>query len=69
MTADHLLYVTLLALLPKDGTPVSADVLALTAASTKERVAQVLAQALRTGQVRLDQEADTYAVMRQGDAL
>lgn len=59
--------VALIALLPKDGTPVSSFVLAGSAAMSLPLVAQELSAPCAAGAVRFDPHNDTYSAVRAAD--
>ena len=67
-TADQLL-VTLLALLPKDGTPVTVAALAAAAAVPPGVVTDTLFDTWFAGGIAFDMRTDTYSAIRTGDAL
>ena len=67
-TAAQLL-VTLLALLPKDGTPVTVAALAAAAAVPPGVVTDTLFDTWYRGVIAFDMPSDSYSAIRTGDAL
>ncbi|MDZ7862641.1 hypothetical protein [Acidovorax sp.] len=63
------LRVVLLALLPTYGQAATTLELAATASASRRDVHEALEEPLQAGQVRYDLLADTYAAVKQGDAL
>lgn len=69
MSTHAQLLVTLLALLPKDGTPVTVAALATAAGISQARVTNTLFDTWYAGQVGYDMPRDSYFSIRTGDAL
>ena len=63
------LLVTLLALLPKDGTPVKVAALATAAGVSQPTVTNVLFDTWYAGHVGYDMPRDSYFAIRTGDTL
>ena len=69
MSTHAQLLVTLLALLPKDGTPVTVAALATAAGISQARVTNTLFDTWYAGQVGYDMPRDSYFAIRTGDTL
>lgn len=63
------LRVVLLALLPKDGTPVAVTELARLARCTPEKIAEALLDDCLSRRVDFDERTYSYSLRREGDAL
>lgn len=69
MSTHAQLLVTLLALLPKDGTPVTVAALAAAAGISQARVTNTLFYTLYAGRVGYDMPRDSYFAIPLGDSL
>lgn len=65
----HQLLVTLLALLPKDGTPVTVAALATAAGISQPTVTNILFDPWFAGRLGYDLRTDSYFAIRTGDTL
>lgn len=69
MTEQERLHVVLLALLPTDGSLIARNALAKAACLTRGQVAVILDDDAMAGRVLYDLRTDSYAAVKQGDAL
>lgn len=69
MSAADQLLVTLLALLPKDGTPVTVAALAKAAGISQPAVTNTLFAPWFAGRLGYDLRTDSYFAIRTGDTL
>jgi len=63
------LLIALLALLPKDGTPMTVNALAKAAGVGPRAVTEALFGEWRAGRLHFDVRTDTYTAQKQGDHL
>ena len=69
MSTQAQLLVTLLALLPKDGTPITVRALATAAATSPAMVTDTLFNDWYAGRIGFDMPRDSYFCIKTGDAL